>query len=68
MVLASVKFQRDSNVAYLDVRDRIGSTLSQLQEGIAGVRVVQAYGREDVAVRPVPATAAAGSTTPTCGP
>jgi ATP-binding cassette subfamily B protein len=48
VILASIKFQRDSNDAYLDVRDRIGSTLSSLQEGIAGVRVVQAYAREDV--------------------
>jgi ATP-binding cassette, subfamily B, bacterial len=50
VVLASIKFQRDSNDAYLDVRDRIGSTLSHLQEGIAGVRVVQAFAREDVEV------------------
>jgi ATP-binding cassette subfamily B protein len=50
VVLASVKFQRDSNTAYLDVRDKIGNTLSHLQEGIAGVRVVQAFGREDVEV------------------
>jgi ATP-binding cassette subfamily B protein len=50
VILASVKFQRDSNAAYLDVRDRIGSTLSHLQEGIAGVRVVQAFAREDVEV------------------
>lgn len=48
VILASIKFQRDSNVAYLDVRDGIGNTLSHLQEGIAGVRVVQAFGREDV--------------------
>jgi ATP-binding cassette subfamily B protein len=48
VIIASVKFQRDSNVAYLDVRDRIGSTLSSLQEGITGVRVVQAFAREDV--------------------
>lgn len=48
VVAASIKFQRDSNVAYLDVRDGIGSTLSRLQEGLAGVRVVQAFGREDV--------------------
>jgi ATP-binding cassette, subfamily B, bacterial len=48
VILASVKFQRDSNDAYLDVRDRIGTTLSHLQEGIAGVRVVQAFAREDV--------------------
>ena len=51
VVVASIKFQRDSNKAYLLVRDRIGSTLSSLQEGIAGVRVIQAYGREDVQVR-----------------
>ena len=48
VVIASIKFQRDSNRAYLQVRDRIGSTLSSLQEGIAGVRVIQAYGREAV--------------------
>jgi len=48
VVVASVKFQRDSNGAYLDVRDGIGATLSQLQEGISGVRVVQAFAREDV--------------------
>ncbi len=48
VLLATRKFQRDSSVAYLDVRDGIGRTLSELQEGIAGVRVVQAYGREDV--------------------
>jgi ATP-binding cassette, subfamily B, bacterial len=48
VVAASVKFQRDSNRAYLDVRDHIGATLSHLQEGISGVRVVQAYAREDV--------------------
>ncbi|HET7720709.1 MAG TPA: ABC transporter ATP-binding protein, partial [Acidimicrobiales bacterium] len=46
VVVASVKFQRDSNRAYLLVRDRIGATLSSLQEGLAGVRVIQAYGRE----------------------
>jgi ATP-binding cassette subfamily B protein len=50
VILASLKFQRDSNDAYLDVRDRIGTTLTHLQEGIAGVRVVQAFGREDVEV------------------
>ncbi len=48
VILASVKFQRDSNTAYLEVRDGIGATLSHLQEGLAGVRVVQAFGREDV--------------------
>ena len=45
---ASRKFQRDSNRAFLDVRDRIGTTLSALQEGISGVRIVQAFAREDL--------------------
>lgn len=48
VVIASRKFQRESNEAYLDVRDGIGATLSQLQEGISGVRVVQAFAREEV--------------------
>ncbi|QXC61205.1 ABC transporter ATP-binding protein/permease [Aquihabitans sp. G128] len=50
VVLASIKFQRDSNRAYLTVRDRIGLTLSSLQEGLSGVRVIQAYGRERVEI------------------
>ena len=44
--IASIKFQRDSNRAYLTIRDRIGQNLSSLQEGITGVRVIQAFGRE----------------------
>jgi ATP-binding cassette, subfamily B, bacterial len=56
VVAASVKFQRDSNKAYLAVRDRIGDTLSTLQEGISGVRVVQAFAREDVEARRFSAT------------
>jgi ATP-binding cassette subfamily B protein len=46
VVLASMRFQRESNRAYLTIRDRIGHTLSRLQEGVSGVRVIQAYGRE----------------------
>jgi ATP-binding cassette subfamily B protein len=46
IIVASRKFQRDSNAAYLEVREQIGQTLSSLQEGIAGVRVIQAYARE----------------------
>jgi ATP-binding cassette subfamily B protein len=48
VILASIKFQRDSNRAYLTVRDRIGVVLSSLQEGISGVRVIQAFGRESL--------------------
>ncbi|MDQ3147891.1 MAG: ABC transporter ATP-binding protein/permease, partial [Actinomycetota bacterium] len=51
VVVASVIFQRQSNRAYLVVRDRVGSTLSSLQEGLAGVRVIQAFAREDVEIR-----------------
>ena len=51
IVAASVRFQRRSNVAYLRVRDRVGQNLSALQESIAGVRVIQAYGREDEQIR-----------------
>jgi len=45
VTIASRKFQRDSNDAYLKVRDGIGATLSSLQEGLAGVRVIQSYAR-----------------------
>ena len=51
VIIASVMFQRSSNRAYLKVRDRIGQTLSTFQEGISGVRVIQAFGREDTQVR-----------------
>ena len=50
VLLASRKFQKDSNDAYLSVREGIGDTLSQLQEGIAGVRVIQAADRSDLEV------------------
>ncbi len=43
---ASRWFRRVSNKAYLEVRDRIATNLSTLQEGLEGVRVVQAFARE----------------------
>jgi ATP-binding cassette subfamily B protein len=46
LVLASIWFRNRSNSAYLAVRDSISTNLSTLQEGLEGVRVVQAYGRE----------------------
>lgn len=51
ILLASRKFQRDSNAAYLEVRERVGQNLSALQEDIAGVRVIQAYAREQEQTR-----------------
>ena len=51
IIVASVRFQRQSNQAYLDVREKVGQNLSSLQESIAGVRVIQAYDRQDEQIR-----------------
>src|SRR5262249_12617806 len=45
-VFATRWFRRHSNRAYLEVRERIGTNLATLQEGLSGVRVVQAFRRE----------------------
>ncbi|MCL1587314.1 MAG: ABC transporter ATP-binding protein/permease [Actinomycetia bacterium] len=42
----TVVFQRQARRAYDQVRERIGIVLSSLQEGISGVRVVQAFTQE----------------------
>lgn len=47
LIAASIRFQRQSNKAYLDVREKVGANLSTLQESITGVRVIQAYGQQD---------------------
>ena len=55
VVIASRWFRRRSNVAYLEVRESIGENLATLQEGLEGVRVVQAFGQRagmDPALRP----------------
>jgi ATP-binding cassette subfamily B protein len=49
--VASRWFRRVSNRAYLEVRDRIATNLSTLQESLEGVRVVQAFSRERSFVR-----------------
>jgi ATP-binding cassette subfamily B protein len=48
LVGVSVIFQRQAAKAYEQVRERIGRVLAGLQEGIAGVRVVQAFSQEQV--------------------
>ena len=48
LVKASNWFRRESNRAYLELRENVGGTLSSFQEGMAGVRVVQAFNQEDV--------------------
>jgi ATP-binding cassette subfamily B protein len=48
LVVVSIVFQRQAGRAYAQVRERIGNVLAGLQEGIAGVRVVQAFTQEGV--------------------
>jgi ATP-binding cassette, subfamily B, bacterial len=47
---ATRRFRRDSNEAYLALRESIGTNLTTLQEGLAGVRVVQAFNQEEAVV------------------
>lgn len=46
VVLASARYRTSSTRAYTEVRRRIGDTLSAFEEGLAGVRVVQAFRQE----------------------
>ncbi|MGI9659431.1 MAG: ABC transporter ATP-binding protein [Gaiellaceae bacterium] len=46
MALATAIFRRLSSRAYRSVRERIGSVSATLQEDISGMRVVQAFARE----------------------
>jgi ATP-binding cassette, subfamily B, bacterial len=50
VVVASVRFARRSSATYLTVRDRIANNLSRLQESITGVRVIQAFAHEPIAI------------------
>jgi ATP-binding cassette subfamily B protein len=47
LIALSWVFQRFAGRAYREVREQIGRVLGTLQEGIAGVRVVQAFTQED---------------------
>jgi ATP-binding cassette, subfamily B, bacterial len=47
---ATIRFRRDSNAAYLQLRESVGTNLSRIQEGLAGVRVVQAFNQEGAVV------------------
>ncbi|HET8930827.1 MAG TPA: ABC transporter ATP-binding protein, partial [Acidimicrobiales bacterium] len=51
VAIATIKFNRDSNRSYLMIRDWIGMTLTSLQEGISGVRIIQAFDRSEVEVK-----------------
>src|SRR5205085_8963580 len=46
LVVSSWSFHHSAGRAYHAIRDRVAETLTALQEGLAGVRVVQAFRRE----------------------
>jgi ATP-binding cassette subfamily B protein len=46
VLIAAAHYKTSSTRAYTDVRTRIGQTLSSIDEGLAGVRVVQSFRRE----------------------
>ncbi|MCU1689916.1 MAG: transporter related protein [Jatrophihabitantaceae bacterium] len=45
-IWATLRFRRESGPANDEVRERIGTTMGALAEGLAGVRIVQAFGQE----------------------
>ncbi|MDA8358467.1 MAG: ABC transporter ATP-binding protein [Actinomycetota bacterium] len=51
IVVASAHYRTASTRAYRAVRLRIGETLAALDEGLAGVRVIQAFRQEDSAAK-----------------
>ncbi len=46
LVWASLRYGKRSRPAFLALRDRVADTMSSLQEGLTGVRVVQSFGME----------------------
>lgn len=48
LIVASIAFRSYANPAYMRVRERIAGVLTRLQENLTGIRVVQAFGREEV--------------------
>lgn len=51
VIWSALRFNRESNRSYLMIRDWIGLTLTSLQEGISGVRIIQAFDRSEVEVK-----------------
>ncbi len=46
LVWSSLRYGKRSRPAFLALRDRVADTMSSLQEGLTGVRVVQSFGME----------------------
>jgi len=51
LVIATIWFRRLSGRAYGTARERIATVNANLQESVSGVRVTQAYGRQDRNIR-----------------
>jgi ABC-type multidrug transport system fused ATPase/permease subunit len=47
MVVATILFSRRARAAFRRARETLGDVSAELEENISGVRVVQAFGRED---------------------
>src|SRR5215471_7462541 len=47
LAVATVIFRAKSVPAYIDARERVSAVNAQLQENVAGLRVTQAFGREE---------------------
>ncbi len=47
LIVVTIVFRRRANPAYLRVRERVSQVMARLQENLTGVRVVQAYAREE---------------------
>jgi ATP-binding cassette subfamily B protein len=47
LIWSSLRYGKRSRPAFLALRDRVADTMSSLQEGLTGVRVVQSFSRED---------------------
>ena len=44
---AAIRYQRRSHPTWMSVRERVADTMTSLQEGLTGMRVVKAYSREE---------------------
>ena len=51
LVVATAVFRRLSSVAYADAREKVSAVNADLQENVSGLRVSQAFGREDRSAR-----------------
>jgi ATP-binding cassette subfamily B protein len=46
LAISAISYQRRSHPSYLALRERVADTMTSLQEGLTGMRVVQSFSRE----------------------